>query len=117
MATATLAVHTAAPVTPVAPVTPIAPVTPVAAPRSRLVGDLLAVAWEPGAAPPREIRVRPELLDRLHGQLRPAGLAAGLLGEPAGLPVVADPLLPRSPGFEVRRVPPGGPLRPRAMAA
>ncbi|MGY1606294.1 MULTISPECIES: hypothetical protein [unclassified Geodermatophilus] len=112
MATATLAVHTAAPVTPVSPVAPI-----VAPERSRLAGDLLAVAWEPGAAPPREIRVRPELLDRLHGQLRPAGLAAGLLGEPAGLPVVADPLLPRSPGFEVRRVPPGGPLRPRAMAA
>ena len=69
-----------------------------------LVRDLLAVAWEPGAAPPREVRVRPELLARLQG--RPGALVDGLLGDPAGVPVVVDPQLPRSPGFEVRRVPP-----------
>jgi hypothetical protein len=69
--------------------------------RCRLADDLLAVAWEPGAAPPREVRVRPELAARLV----PA-VAGGLLGDPAGVPVVVDPQLPRSPGFEVRRVPP-----------
>lgn len=88
MATATL---TAAPTT-------------VAPGRCRLAADLLAVAWAPGAAPPREIRVRPEVLERLF----PGRDAAGhpLLGDPAGLPVVVDPALPRCPGFEVRRVPP-----------
>jgi hypothetical protein len=69
--------------------------------RSRLAADLLAVAWEPGAAPPREVRVRPELLARLG----PA-VPGGLLGDPAGVPVVVDAALPCSPGFEVRRVPP-----------
>ena len=69
--------------------------------RCRLADDLLAVAWEPGAAPPREVRVRPELAARLV----PA-VAGGLLGDPAGVPVVVDPQLPLSPGFEVRRVPP-----------
>jgi hypothetical protein len=67
--------------------------------RNRLAEDLLAVAWEPGAAPPREVRVRPELLARLG----PA-VPGGLLGDPAGVPVVVDAALPRSPGFEVRRV-------------
>ncbi len=69
--------------------------------RNRLAEDLLAVAWEPGAAPPREVRVRPERLARLG----PA-VPGGLLGDPAGVPVVVDAALPRSPGFEVRRVPP-----------
>ncbi len=82
-----------------------APPTVVPRGRCRLADDLLAVAWEPGAAPPREIRVRPELLDRLAAQLGPA-VARGLLGDPAGVPLVVDPQLPRSPGFEVRRVPP-----------
>ena len=91
MATATLAIDTRS----------------AAAPRPlpALARDLLAVAWEPGAAPPREIRVRPELSDRLCAQL--GRCAPGLLGEPAGVPLVVDPQLPRSPGFEVRRVPPG----------
>jgi hypothetical protein len=83
----------------------IAPPTTGTRGRCRLADDLLAVAWEPGAAPPREIRVRPELLDRLAAQLGPA-VAGGLLGDPAGVPLVVDPQLPRSPGFEVRRVPP-----------
>jgi hypothetical protein len=67
----------------------------------RLAEDLLAVAWQPGAAPPREIHVRPELLARL----APA-VVDGLLGDPAGVPLSVDPQLPRSPGFEVHRVPP-----------
>ncbi len=73
-------------------------------PRSDVAGDLLAVAWAAGAAPPREVRVRPELLARLSA--RPGAVVDGLLGDPAGVPVVVDPQLPRSPGFEVRRVPP-----------
>jgi hypothetical protein len=78
-----------------------------------LARDLLAVAWEPGAAPPREVRVRPELAGRLGARPGRDGTAPALLGEPAGLPLVVDPRLPRSPGFEVRRVPPGA----RAAAA
>ncbi|MGY1653917.1 hypothetical protein [Geodermatophilus sp. SYSU D01119] len=78
---------------------------PLAAPaRTRTGDDLLAVAWAPGAAPPREIRVRPEVLQRLHTAPDTAGRP--LLGDPAGVPVVVDPALPRHPGFEVRRVPP-----------
>ena len=81
-----------------------APATQLLLHRSRLAADLLAVAWEPGAAPPREIRVRPELLARL--EARPGVVVDGLLGDPAGVPLVVDTVLPRSPGFEVRRVPP-----------
>ncbi|MGY1696021.1 MULTISPECIES: hypothetical protein [unclassified Geodermatophilus] len=95
MATATLAVRSTAPAAPLPPLRPAGDL---------LSRHLLAVAWEPGAAPPREIRVRPELLDRLAAHL--GGGAPGLLGDPAGVPLVADAGLPRSPGFEVRRVPP-----------
>ncbi len=81
---------------------------------SDAVADVLAVAWAPGCAPPREIRVRPELYQRLDERLcerpRPAAGGAGLLG----VPLVVDPELPRAPGFEVRRVPPGSPVGPRA---
>ncbi|SFP52476.1 hypothetical protein SAMN05660464_3433 [Geodermatophilus dictyosporus] len=91
MATATLAtIHT--------------PPSVARRPMPALARDLLAVAWEPGAAPPREVRVRPELAGRLGGEPGPDG--QWLLGEPAGVPLVVDPLLPRSPGFEVRRVAP-----------
>jgi hypothetical protein len=83
--------------------------------------DVLAVAWAPGLAPPREIRVRPELRDRLLAELDPAARAAlaehGVLGEPAGLPLVVDPELPAFPGFEVVRVRPDGPVRPHVAAA
>ncbi|NEM05547.1 hypothetical protein [Geodermatophilus normandii] len=82
-----------------------------------LARDLLAVAWEPGAAPPREVRVRPELADRLCAQLGWDATTHPLLGEPAGLPLVVDPRLPRSPGFEVRRVPPGARAHPLTTAA
>ncbi len=88
--------------------------------RPDFAGDVLAVAWAPGTAPPREIRVRPELHDRLLAELDPAARAAltghGVLGEPAGVPLVVDPALPASPGFEVRRVLPGGPVRLRGAA-
>ncbi|SHN84025.1 hypothetical protein SAMN05660350_03537 [Geodermatophilus obscurus] len=88
--------------------------------RPDFAGDVLAAAWAPGTAPPREIRVRPELHDRLLAELDPAARAAlaehGVLGEPAGVPVVVDPALPQFPGFEVRRVRPGGPVRARGAA-
>ena len=60
--------------------------------RPDFAGDVLAVAWAPGAAPPREIRVRPELYDRMLAQLDPAvraGGELGVLGEPAGVPRAA----------------------------
>jgi hypothetical protein len=83
--------------------------------------DLLAVAWAPGLAPPRQIRVRPELHERLLAQLGPTAPAAlaehRVLGEPAGVPLVVDPELPLFPGFEVRRVLPGGPVRLQVEAA
>ncbi|MGR7026473.1 hypothetical protein [Geodermatophilus sp. URMC 62] len=85
--------------------------------RPDLAGDLLAVAWAPGTAPPREIRLRPELHDRLRAQLGPDVVEQGLLGDPAGVPLVVDPRLPACPGYEVLRVAPGGPVRPRAAAA
>jgi hypothetical protein len=85
--------------------------------RPDVAADLLAVAWAPGVAPPREVRVRPELHARLLAELGPAVAGHGLLGDPAGVPLVVDPELPACPGFEVRRVLPGGPVRPRALAA
>ncbi|MBM7808396.1 hypothetical protein JOD57_004233 [Geodermatophilus bullaregiensis] len=92
---------------------------PAAARRARphVAGDVLAVAWAPGAAPPREIRVRPELHGRLLAELGPALAEHGVLGEPAGVPLVVDPELPEFPGFEVRRIRPGGPARPGVLAA
>ncbi|MDP9427932.1 MAG: hypothetical protein M3Q47_03230 [Actinomycetota bacterium] len=78
-------------------------------------GDVLAVAWAPGLAPPREIRVRPELYDRILTQLDSAVRATvvehHVLGEPAGVPLAVDSELPPFPGFEVVRV------RPRDTAA
>ncbi len=88
MATATLT----------APRTPARDTTALQA-RTRTGDDVLAVAWARGAAPPREVRVRPELLARLG-----PSVSGGLLGDPAGVPLVVDASLPRSPGFEVRRV-------------
>ena len=105
--------------------TPSEPASVPASPRHwarpDFAGDLLAVAWAPGLAPPRQIRVRPELHDRLLAQLGPAARAAlaehRVLGEPAGVPLVLDPELPDFPGFEVRRVWPAGPARPHRAAA
>ena len=89
--------------------------------RPDFAGDLLAVAWAPGLAPPRQIRVRPELHDCLIAQLGPTARAAlaehRVLGEPAGVPLVGDPELPDCPGFVVRRVLPGAPARPHRAAA
>jgi hypothetical protein len=74
------------------------------------LGDILATAWRPGAAPPREIHVRPEVRDRVLAQLPPSDRARteaeGTVGDPA-VPLVVDPALPPSPGFEVVRVVPG----------
>ena len=82
--------------------------------------DVLALAWAPGLAPPREIRVRPELHERLLAELDPAARAPlaghGVLGARAGVPRRVGPPLPACPGFEVRRGRRGGPGRPRGAA-
>ena len=79
------------------------------------VGDILAAAWSPAAAEPREIRVRPELRRCLLAELDPAERALveerGLLGSPVGIPLVVDAQLPAFPGFEIVRA------RPQAAAA
>jgi hypothetical protein len=83
--------------------------------RPDIAGDIIAVAFTPGAAPPREIRIRPELHARLLSQLDPADRAdvagGGALGPPPGVRLVVDPVLPVFPGFEVIRA------RPDAAAA
>jgi hypothetical protein len=89
--------------------------------RPDIAGDLIAVAVTPGAASPRELRIRPELYERMLAQLTPDERAAvvgrRLLGPPPGVPVVVDPALPAFPGFEVVRARPQGPGRPHAAAA
>ena len=89
--------------------------------RPDIAGDLIAVAVTPGAATPRELRIRPELYERMLAQLTPDERAAvvgrRLLGPPPGVPVVVDPALPAFPGFEVVRARPEAPVRPHAAAA
>ena len=89
--------------------------------RPDIAGDLIAVAVTPGAAPPRELRIRPELYERMLTQLtseeRAAVVGRRLLGPPPGVPVVVDPALPAFPGFEVVRARPQAPGRPHAAAA
>jgi hypothetical protein len=79
------------------------------------VGDILAAAWSSTAAAPREIRVRPEVYRCILAELDPVDRALveerGRLGSPVALPLVVDPGLPASPGFEVVRA------RPHAAAA
>ena len=72
------------------------------------LGDILAIAWRPGAAPPREIRVRSEVRDRVLAQLPPAERDRAVVGGPAGVPLVLDDELPACPGFEVVRARPEG---------
>lgn len=75
------------------------------------VGDILAAAWNPAAAEPREIRVRPELHRCILAELDPADRALveerGLLGSPVAIPLVVDAQLPAFPGFEIVRARPG----------
>ena len=89
--------------------------------RPDIAGDLIAVAVDPGAAPPRELRIRPELYERMLAQLTPderaAVLARRLLGPSPGVPVVVDPAVPAFPGFEVVRARPEAPARLHAAAA
>ncbi|MGY1590648.1 hypothetical protein ACI79D_01600 [Geodermatophilus sp. SYSU D00708] len=73
------------------------------------LGDILATAWRPGAAPPREIRVRPEVHERVLAQLPPSDRGSRAAQDSAGhpaVPLVVDPELPPFPGFEVVRVAP-----------
>ena len=78
--------------------------------RPDIAGDIVAIAVTPAAAPPREIRVRPELYGRMLAQMaaddRAAVTDSGRLGRPPGVPVVLDPGLPPFPGFEVVRARP-----------
>ena len=78
--------------------------------RPDIAGDIVAIAVAPGAAPPRVIRIRPELYGRLLAQMAPedraTAVATGLLGPPPGVPVAVDAELPLFPGFEVVRARP-----------
>ena len=71
------------------------------------VGDILAIALNPAAAEPREIRVRPEVFDYILAELDPGERAAveerRVLGSPIAIPVVVDAELPAFPGFEIVR--------------
>ncbi len=70
------------------------------------VGDIRAVARRAGGADPVEVRVRPELHDRLVRQLSAAGkLGGGSLTDLDGVPLVVDEEIPVLPGYEVHRVP------------
>ena len=79
------------------------------------VGDILATAWSPTAAEPREIRVRPEVYHSILAELDPGERALveerGVLGSPIAIPLVVDAGLPAFPGFEIVRA------RPHAAAA
>ena len=79
------------------------------------VGDILATAWNPAAAEPREIRVRPEVYHCILAELDPVERALvedrGTLGSPIAIPLVVDAQLPFFPGFEIVRA------RPHAAAA
>ncbi len=85
--------------------------------RPDIAGDVLAVARAPGAAPPRGIRIRPELHARLLAQPETAGGPSRTPEELAGIPLVVDPTLPVVPGFEVVRARPGADARPHVAAA
>jgi hypothetical protein len=89
--------------------------------RPDIAADLLAVALTVGAAPPREIRIRPELYARMLAEMEPdertAVVDRRLLGPPPGVPVVVDPALPDFPGFEIVRARPEAAARPHAAAA
>ena len=79
------------------------------------VGDILATAWSPAAAEPREIRVRPEVRRSILAELDPVERALveerGVLGSPVAIPLVVDIRLPAFPGFEIVRA------RPHTAAA
>jgi hypothetical protein len=78
--------------------------------RPDIAGDIVAVAVMPAAAPPREIRIRPALYERVLARMAADDRAAveqtGRLGRAPGIPVVLDPGLPLFPGFEVVRARP-----------
>ena len=86
--------------------------------RPDIAGDVVAVARDPHAAPPRQLRLRPELLDRMLAQLDPDTRAdVRARAEVDGIPFVVDPQLPAAPGFEVVRARPAGSVPPHAAAA
>ena len=86
--------------------------------RPDIAGDVVAVARDPRAAAPRQLRLRPELLDRMLAQLDPDTRTEVLARtELGGIPFVVDPQLPVSPGFEVVRARPEPSARPHVAAA
>ena len=86
--------------------------------RPDIAGDVVAVARDPRAAAPRQLRLRPELLDRLLAQLDPDTRAdVRARAELGGIPFVVDPQLPAFPGFEVVRARPEPAARPHRAAA
>lgn len=85
--------------------------------RPDIAGDVVAVARDPSAAPPRQLRLRPELLERMLAQLDPDTRAdVQARAEVAGIPFVVDPQLPAFPGFEVVRARPEPAGRPEPAA-
>ena len=82
-------------------------------------GDILAAALRPDAAAPLVVHVRPEVRDRMGPRPLSADPTARDGAGPC-IPVVVDDELPRSPGYEVHRVPPataGGPRPELRLAA
>jgi hypothetical protein len=74
--------------------------------------DLLDAARGDGVAEPSEIRVRPELRDRMQREAAwscvPVTLDAhGGIRCLDGIPVEVDPELPAFPGYEIHRAGPG----------
>jgi hypothetical protein len=79
-------------------------------------GDILAAAMRPDAAEPATIHVRPEV----HARICPRrsspdatdGSGPDTSGLPAGIRLVVDDRLPRTPGYEIHRVAPPEPGHP-----
>jgi len=69
-----------------------------------MLGDILAIAREAGAASPVEIHMRLQVHDRLAKRAPDAtGAAPGTLSDLGGIPVVVDEGIPAFPGYEIHR--------------
>lgn len=83
----------------------------VTAPRT--MDDVLGAARGAGVAEPNEIRIRPELHDRMQREAASSCVsvtldAQGGISRLDGIPVAVDPDLPGYPGYEIHRAGPGG---------
>ena len=75
--------------------------------------DVLDAARGAGVAEPNEIRIRPELHDRMQREAASSSVsvtldAHGGISRLDGIPVAIDAELPAFPGYEIRRAGPGG---------